>query len=205
MSQLNTGGRLILASASPRRRELLSKMGLTFAVRTSSVDERSIPADHPRTYALRCAYAKAMDVANGAEEGDLVLAADTIVTKEMVIYGKPKDEDEARSILRQLSFRTHQVITGVALAQVGRPNVELTSAETHVTFHNFTDAMIDAYVKTGSPMDKAGAYGIQDLDSRYLNHYDGEFTNVMGLPCSVVAKLLKPYLNSGIKLVIPSS
>ncbi|MGF1572585.1 MAG: Maf family protein [Sumerlaeia bacterium] len=203
MSQLITGGKLILASGSPRRKELLKKMGLQFEVRPPSVDESQIPADHPRTYALRCAYAKAMDVANAAEPGDIVLAADTIVTKEMVIYGKPKDADEARSILRQLSFRTHQVITGVAVAQAGKPNVQLNAAETSVTFHNFTDQMIEAYVQTGSPLDKAGAYGIQDLGPDYLNYYEGEYSNVVGLPCSLIAEMLEQYLPAGFNFEIP--
>lgn len=203
MSQLITGGTLILASGSPRRKQLLAQMGLEFEVRLPNVDENQIPADHPRTYALRCAYAKAMDVANSAEPGDIVLAADTIVTKEMVIYGKPVDADEARSILRQLSFRTHQVITGVAVVQVGKPSVQLNSGETHVTFNNLTDAMIDAYVKTGSPLDKAGAYGIQDLGPDFLNRFEGEYTNVVGLPCGVVAEMLEQYLPPGFNFQVP--
>ena len=200
MSQLISGGRLILASNSPRRKEILSAMGLQFEVIPAHVDERSIPADHPRTYAIRCAYMKALAVAAKAETGDLILAADTIVTKEMVIYGKPLDESEAFSILRQLSNRTHQVITGVALLSVGKSEVELHAEESHVTFHNFTDAMIRDYIATGSPMDKAGAYGIQDLDSKYLAGFQGDYTNIVGLPSALVAQMLQPHVSGNVKL-----
>lgn len=201
--KLNTGGQLVLASGSPRRRELLEEMGLEFRVQKSDVDESKIPADHPRTFAIRAAYAKAYDVAEKCNSGDIVLAADTVVTFKNIIYGKPAHEKEAAEILHALSGRTHQVITGFALAVVGKSDVQLDSCETNVIFLNLTEQQIDSYIKTGSPLDKAGAYGIQDLDNSYISGINGDYFNVVGLPCEKILNLLQPYLDQPEKIVTP--
>lgn len=184
---------LVLASASPRRRELLTAMGIAHRVVPSAVDETSIAADHPRTYAIRCAYAKALDVAARMPADTLVLAADTVVTRRAVLFGKPATEDEAFRILRSLSGESHEVITGVALARAGRAEVQLDSATTTVAFRPLTDGDIRSYIATGEPMDKAGAYGIQGIGGDFIERIDGDYYNVVGLPCTVVARLLESH------------
>ncbi len=182
---------IILASASPRRRELLIAMGIPHDVAPSTVDESLIAADHPRTFALRAAYAKAMDVARASEEGRWVLAADTVVTMNLILYGKPVDRDHARQILRVLSGQRHDVITAVALTCAGSPTAYLRAETTRVVFRELTEAEIDTYVATGEPMDKAGAYGIQGAGGELVSAIEGDYYNVVGLPCRVVAELLE--------------
>jgi septum formation protein len=176
---------LVLASASPRRAEILRAMAIPFEVMVSSVDESRIAADHPRTFALRAAFAKARDVAATLPEGRWVLAADTVVTRNLVLYGKPTDAAHA-----ELSNGPHQVITGVALAQSGSANTFLRAETTRVTFRPLTADEIRAYITTGEPMDKAGAYGIQGLGADLIAHLDGDYYNVVGLPSDVVIDLL---------------
>lgn len=184
---------IVLASASPRRRELLTAMGIAHRVVPSGVDETSIAADHPRTYAIRCAYAKALEVATRMPPDTLVLAADTVVTRRAVLFGKPASEDEAFRILRSLSGESHEVITGVALARAGRAEVQLDSATTSVTFRPLTDGDIRSYIATSEPMDKAGAYGIQGLGGDFIERIEGDYYNVVGLPCALVAQLLESH------------
>ncbi|MBI1292160.1 septum formation inhibitor Maf [bacterium] len=182
---------LILASASPRRREILDLMGIRFEVIPGNVDEKAVTADHPRTLALRLAYAKARAVAAQVEEDRWVLAADTVVTKNMVLYGKPDDREDAVRMLSELAGDTHEVITAVALAQAGRPTTFLRAASTRVTFHPMQAEQIAAYVDSGEPMDKAGAYGIQGLGGAFVAGIQGDYYNVMGLPCVEVRELLE--------------
>ncbi|CAN5469135.1 Maf family protein [soil metagenome] len=181
---------IILASASPRRTEILRAMGIPHEVRRSGVDESKITADHPRTFALRAAFAKALDVAAQVEPGRWVLAADTVVTRNLLLYGKPPNADHARRVLAQLSGETHEVITAVALAEAGAPNVLLRSVTTQVTFKPLFATDIAAYVATGEPLDKAGAYGIQGKGADLIAAIRGDYFNVVGLPCSAVAELL---------------
>jgi len=182
---------LILASASPRRRELLDEMQLSFEVRPSKVDEKEILADHPRTFALRAAYAKAQDVAGQCEEGAWVLAADTVVTRKMILYGKPESEADARRMLKSLSGETHQVITGLALAEAGTMKSYLRAVATRVVFRELSETDIDVYLATGEPFDKAGAYGIQGEGGSLINHIEGDYFNVVGLPCVALGELLE--------------
>lgn len=180
---------IVLASASPRRRELLSLMGIPFRVDPSSVDETTILADHPRTFALRAAFAKANDVAGKQAEGTWILAADTVVTLRMRLFGKPADDFDAERMLRTLSGQTHEVITGCALVSAGGNNSLLRAISTRVRFRELTDVDISRYLETGEPMDKAGAYGIQGAGGELVDEIEGDYFNVVGLPCEAVEEL----------------
>jgi septum formation protein len=185
--------RLILASASPRRQELLGLLGLPFEVIPSEVDEAALVGELgeqplPAEMARRLAEVKAADVAARHPDA-LVLGADTIVVLGDAILGKPVSPDDARRMLALLSGRTHQVITGVALRG---PGVGATDAvSTDVTFRELTPREIDAYVATGEPMDKAGAYALQGRAAVLIEGIRGDYTNVVGLPIPRLAILLR--------------
>ena len=177
----------ILASQSPRRRELLSRLGLEFEIITADIDETMDPGLSVRDAVAVVCEKKARAVGKD-HPGRLILSADTIVVVDDKILGKPHSEAEAKDMLRTLSGRTHCVMTAFCLWQDGR--VETHVEETHIRFKPLSDAEIDAYVATGSPMDKAGAYGIQDHASVFAEALEGDYNNVMGLPvCSVVKAL----------------
>lgn len=170
---------LVLASASPRRRDLLARLGLEFTVSPTDADE-TWPAGldlGPATQAVALRKARAV----AAPPGALVLAADTVVVLDGEVLGKPADPAEAAATLARLSGRTHEVVTGLALAVDGR---QTTAHETtRVTFATLTDAEVAAYVATGSPLDKAGSYGIQDdLGALLVERIEGDYFNVVGLP-----------------------
>ena len=179
---------LILASASPRRRHLLEGLGLDFTVAPSEADE-TWPALPPGPAAEEVALRKAHAV---AQPGALVLAADTVVVLDGEILGKPADAAEASATLSRLSGRTHTVVTGLALALDGR---EATAHETtRVTFAPLTDAEIAAYVATGSSLDKAGSYGIQDEGGAFLvSRIEGDYFNVIGLPLRRLYETLRTF------------
>jgi septum formation protein len=174
---------LILASASPRRRQLLEMLGIPVDVRPSQVPEVRKPGEGPRDYALRLAHDKATAV-----PGDLVLAADTIVVLDDELLEKPLDEDDAVRMLLRLQGRTHHVITAVAL-RAGATVFEAVDV-TAVTFRPAREGLLRAYVRTGEPMDKAGAYGIQGYGAVLVEGIDGDFFGVMGLPIRLVLDLL---------------
>jgi nucleoside triphosphate pyrophosphatase len=184
---------LVLASASPRRAELLTAAGIPFEIRPAHIDEAVRSAEDARTYASRVAFEKALAVAS-LIPGQPVLAADTVVVIDGQILGKPVDADDARRMLRLLSGRTHEVMTAVALiagnngdgtAKSG--SVSYTAVEvTAVEFVLLSKAEIDWYVATGEPSDKAGAYAIQGLASRYVTRIEGSYSNVVGLPVGLV-------------------
>ena len=180
---------LILASASPRRRELLTRAGYTFDIETSGVDEQRLHGESPDDYVVRIAVAKADAVSGGSEDNRLVLGADTIVVVDGEVLGKPRDTDDAVSMLQRLSGRTHEVLTGVAIVR----SVDRRTAvsRTRVTLVDLDDGAIGAYVATGEPMDKAGAYGVQGIASRFVDRIEGSYTNVVGLPISVVERLVR--------------
>lgn len=180
--------RLVLASASPRRAELLRAAGIEFDVLTANIDESLMPGELPEKYVRRLAEAKALAVAGRAGERP-ILAADTVVVIGDAVLGKPVDAEDARRMLRMLSGRAHEVMTGVALC-VGRGCfVEVPS--TTVEFAELTEAEIEWYVASGEPADKAGAYAIQGLASRYVTRVSGSYTNVVGLPVALVYDLCK--------------
>jgi len=180
---------LILASASPRRRELLERAGVCFEAAPVEVDERLGPDEAPEEAARRLAADKARAAA--ALHGDrFVLAADTLVVLDGRALGKPADEDEARAMLRALSGREHTVVTGYAAAAPGGEPLRIDSAETAVRFDELAERDIEWYVGTGEPMDKAGAYGIQGRAAALVQRVSGSYTNVVGLPLAEALALL---------------
>jgi septum formation protein len=184
---------IILASASPRRKELLRLLGLPFAVVPSEYEER-LPSSHPDPPALavRLATEKALQVAR-AQPHALVLGADTVVALGTQVYGKPADAADAARILGELSGKTHQVVTGVALvtAGPGTPEVRSFFSMTHVTFRELDLVEIAAYVGTQEPMDKAGAYAIQGCGALLIEGIHGDYPNVVGLPLAPLAAQLR--------------
>jgi septum formation protein len=184
--------RLILASQSPRRQELLQVLGQPFDVIPSDVDEAAAPNDlAPATLARWLAEQKAADVAR-RHPGAFVIGADTIVLLGDQVMGKPADLADARRMLRALSGATHRVITGIAVQREGPEPLHLADVvETEVTFRPLTDHEIEAYLLTGEPMDKAGAYAIQGYGALLAAGIRGDYPNIVGLPVSRLAELLR--------------
>jgi septum formation protein len=176
---------LILASQSPRRRELLATAGFQFTVRSRPVEEIRAPGESPVEYVRRLARAKAEAAckAHGSPE-EIVLGADTVVVLGDQVLEKPVDADDAREMLRALSGREHVVITGICLMYTDKVIVDHESTRVH--FVELTDGEIDAYVLSGEPMDKAGGYAIQGLASKFVDRIEGCYFNVMGLPLARV-------------------
>ncbi len=172
---------LILASASPRRAELLRELGMKFTVITSATEEAHHEDFTARELCLVNAYRKARAVAKLHPQA-LVLGADTLVYLGTTLYGKPADMDDARRMLRELAGHTHQVVTGVCLLQLGSHRSRLFAETTNVTFKPLTDAQISAYLAAIHPLDKAGAYAIQDQGDQIVERISGSFSNVVGLP-----------------------
>jgi nucleoside triphosphate pyrophosphatase len=175
---------LILASASPRRAELLRAAGIPFEVIIANIDESLVPGEGAEVYVRRIAEAKARAVAHQAN-GRVVLAADTVVVVADRILGKPVDRADAERMLQTLSGRRHSVLTAVTLG--GRTRL----ATTMVEFSVLSEKEIASYVESGEPMDKAGAYAIQGLASRFVTRIDGSYSNVVGLPVALVYEMLK--------------
>jgi septum formation protein len=179
--------RIILASASPRRAELLRAAGILFDVLPADVDETPREGEPPGAYVRRLAEDKARAVAANTRNYP-VLAADTTVVAEGQILGKPVDDDDARRMLRMLSGATHEVVTGVALVHGGHLDVHVET--TAVEFAEMTTDEIDWYIATGEPRGKAGAYAIQGCASRFITRIDGSYSNVVGLPMALVYEML---------------
>ena len=178
---------LILASQSPRRRELLGLTGLDFIVRVADIDETMDPAQAPCDEVARVSRMKALAVSR--EPGDVVIAADTIVVCEGKVLGKPKDEEDAFRILSLLSGRHHEVMTGMTVLRGGEI---ITHTEiTRIHFRDLLPDEIRAYIASGEPMDKAGAYGIQGGAALFCTHMVGDYYNVMGLPVCALGLRLK--------------
>jgi septum formation protein len=206
---------LVLASASPRRQELLRNAGIPFTVQPADIDETPLPGENPRECAERLARQKALAVWR-TRPRDVVLGADTIVVIDEVILNKPVDSTDAARMLRLLSGRTHEVITAVCVVSPAAPKSETThglgattqsmirfellttenrelrtgSESTHVTVSAIPEQEIQDYIATGEPMDKAGAYAIQGRASRWIPRIEGDYTNVVGLPVALVYQLL---------------
>ncbi len=178
---------LVLASQSPRRAEILRNAGIPFTIRAAEVDESLLEAERPGPYVRRLAEAKARAIDSAPDE--IVLAADTTVAILGEILAKPVDKADARRMLHLLSGRRHEVLTGICLRQ-GEHAIR-DQATTAVWFAPLTEAEIDDYVNSGEPMDKAGAYAIQGLGSRFVERIEGCYFNVMGLPISQVWRHLK--------------
>lgn len=178
---------LILASASPRRQQLLSTLGFAFEVQPANIDESPLPGESAPKHVLRLAREKA-----AAIQGDaVVLAADTIVVLQGQILGKPKDAEDASRMLWSLSGSTHEVLTAIAVRD-GTEEADWLSVST-VRFRELSGADVADYVATGEPLDKAGAYGIQGGAARFVEHLDGSYTGIMGLPLCQTEQLLRQF------------
>lgn len=184
---LDLAAPLVLASGSPRRRELLTSVGLTFTVRPADLDEVYRPGESPTDYVARLSMEKAAEV---ARRDEIVLAADTTVELDGRVLEKPVDHGDARRMLRELSGRTHHAHTGVTVRGTDGW-AETIVVSTAVTFVELTDAAIDWYVATGEAADKAGAYGIQGAAGAFVARVDGSVTNVIGLPLAETLALLR--------------
>ena len=181
--------RLILASASPRRAELLRQAGYDFTVDPADLDESVLPDEAAEAYVLRVAREKAFHVAGRQPRGAVVLGADTTVVVDGEILGKPADRDDAARMLRRLSGREHAVVTAVAVIASGIERSEVVT--TRVWMIALRDDQIEWYVETGEPDGKAGAYAIQGRAARFIDRIDGSWSNVVGLPIATVARLLE--------------
>lgn len=179
--------RVILASQSPRRRDLLNLIGIPHTVRPADIDETPLPGERPLTVVERLARAKARRIAMDEPEA-LVVAADTIVVIDDAILNKPVDASDARRMLRTLQGRRHDVYTAVCVTHGGREAAGV--EDTGVWFRELSDGAIDAYIATGEPMDKAGAYGIQGYGATIVERVDGDFFTVVGLPLVRLTRLL---------------
>jgi septum formation protein len=186
--------KLILASASPRRAEILRNAGLLFEIRKTGVDESRLADEPPGDYVRRLAVAKALSAAAEYRELDgeaLVLGADTVVVVDADILGKPASQDDARTMLRRLSGRVHEVHTGVALLRIPGTERRVVEEITRVHFASLTEQEIEGYIATGEPFDKAGAYAVQGIGGRYVTRIEGCYFNVMGLPLAKLWPFLR--------------
>lgn len=187
---------IILASKSPRRRELLSLLGLDFRVVTEDIDE-TVEETLPIIDEIkRLSQNKAKAVSGKVSPDDLIIAADTVVTLDGRVFGKPKDRAEAERMLKTLSGKTHEVITGVTVLSGGR--FETSAEVTKVTFRDLSDNEILAYIDTGDPFDKAGGYALQGVSCVFVSRISGDHFNVYGLPVSMLARMLRSF---GIKIL----
>jgi len=184
----------MLASASPRRQEMLRCLGLEFQVKAAAVDEKLLPTESPEEYVLRVSGEKAQAVSAALPES-WVVAADTIVVLGGEILGKPDNRATALAMLKRLSGRRHRVLTGFCVSSLKLKQVISQLAETEVCFNDLSDEALEAYVKTGDPLDKAGAYGIQSFGGVLVKEIIGSYTNVVGLP---LAELINELLRLGI-------
>ena len=187
LARMNTY-ELVLASGSPRRKTLLEEAGYTFRIVISDADEDMSSQMSPAEMATRNATLKAQAVIEQCSIHELAIGADTVVAIDGVIFGKPSNENDARKMLKALSGRTHQVITGVCIA--GKTTMQQFFETTNVTFKKLGDAEISAYIATGEPLDKAGAYGIQGKGGALVDHIDGDYDNVVGLPMAKLSHRL---------------
>lgn len=189
--------KIILASGSPRRRELMDREGFEFTVITSKAEENYDPSLPPQEIAQSLAKLKAQAVASALPAQDLedsiVIGADTIVALDGVIYGKPADASDACRMLRELSGKTHQVITGVCI--ICNKDAQAFAQSTNVNFKELSGIEIQEYVASGEPLDKAGAYGIQGLGGKLVDSIDGDFDNVVGLPIKTLAPKLRALMS----------
>ena len=185
--------KIILASASPRRRELLAQVGIPFEAVPGNIDEENAGlSGTPEQKTEQLAYMKAMAVASKLERG-LVLGADTIVVCDDEIFGKPRDEEDARRMLNKLKGREHKVVTGICLVDASSGRAQTDHEVTTVKFSEMTDREIDAYISSGEPYGKAGAYAIQGRAAIFVESLDGCYSNVVGLPLRRVYRLLKEF------------
>lgn len=191
--------KFVLASASPRRRELLGILGIEFAVVVSETDESSVSKElEPSLYVQELALLKAAATAKNTDKNSIVIGADTVVTLDGKILGKPADKDDAFDMLKALSGRGHEVYTGYCVMRRKDGLSVCKAIKTEVIFKNLTDEKIRRYIDTLEPMDKAGAYGIQGLGGLLVEKINGDYQNVVGLPISALAYTLENEFGIGI-------
>lgn len=181
--------KIVLASASPRRKKLLKKIIRKFRVSPSHFDESTLTARSPEAFAVKAAIAKARDAAL-KKRNSLVIGADTIVVLDKKILGKPKNKKEAAAMLKSLSGKTHKVITGIAIVDSETIKTHADLEVTKVKMRKVSDKTIQEYVSSGRPMDKAGSYGIQEIEEEFGISLKGDYNNVVGLPIGKLEKLL---------------
>lgn len=183
--------KIVLASQSPRRKELLGRMGLEFVTQASKIDESAFDGLAARELVATLSREKAQWIARQMDGETLVIGADTVVVRDGAALGKPKDAEDAVAMLLSLSGRDHQVCTGVTVCRGDRVLTQV--EETQVTFRDLTEAEVRQYVSTGEPMDKAGAYGIQGLGGLLVEGIRGDYSNVVGLPVCCLGQMLKDF------------
>ena len=179
---------IYLASKSPRRKELLERMGLEFTVRAVNTNETMDPFRHPSDEVARVSLEKAKAVQPHCMPDDIIISADTIVVCDSLVMGKPHSESEAFSMLRRLSGRDHQVMSGLTVLH--GDDCENLTVTTTLRMRTLSDEEIRAYIATGEPMDKAGSYGIQGYGAIFVDHLEGDYFSVMGLPLCALARML---------------
>jgi len=185
--------KIILASASPRRKELLEKMGLEFEIITSDVEENIENGPYSKELVENLALEKALDVSRQVKTPALIIGADTVVVIDGIILGKPKDKYDAVRILGLLSGRTHTVVTSIAIIDTKKNTKTVESVESKVTFKKLSLKEVEDYIATGEPMDKAGAYGIQGYASSFITSICGCYTNVVGISTYKLSEMLKKF------------
>lgn len=185
---------IILASASPRRKEILENTNIKFDIISSSIEELILGGESPCQMVMRLAFEKGIDIAS-KHKSDLVISADTIVVLDDNVLGKPKDEEEARQMISNLSGRTHQVITGISLINLENNKKIIDYVISNVKFKKLSKDDINDYIKTKESLDKAGAYGIQGYGAILVEEIQGDYFNIVGLPISKLSDLLKKHFN----------
>lgn len=185
---------IILASASPRRKEILENTNVKFKIMASSIEELTLEGESPCQMVMRLAFEKGIDIAS-RQKSDLVISADTIVVLDNTVLGKPKDEIEARKMITSLSGRTHQVITGISLINLDNNKKIIDYVISNVKFKNLSEEDINDYIRTKESLDKAGAYGIQGYGALLVEEIQGDYFNIVVLPISRLSDLLKKYFN----------
>ncbi|MTI48516.1 Maf family nucleotide pyrophosphatase [Sporosalibacterium faouarense] len=186
--------KLILASSSPRRKDLMSRFNIDIEVSSSNIEEKIRENEIPEQIVMSLAFQKAQDVADRYNNNEIILAADTIVYKDKVL-GKPDNEEEAMDMLMSLNGKEHLVLTGICLIQVGTLKKVVSYSKTRVKFRNLSQEKLKRYLSTGEYKDKAGSYGIQGYGSILVDWIEGSYSNIVGLPISKVDYLLEKYFD----------
>ena len=186
--------KIVLASGSPRRKEILENMNLKFDIIKSEIEETIVENESPEELVKRLSYEKAHDIASKNLDS-IVIGADTIVVLNNNVLGKPKDEDEAFNMLKQMSGKEHDVITGISILCLGLKKEINDYCVSKVKFKNLSDEDIYSYIETGECMDKAGAYGIQGLGGLFVEYIKGDYFNIVGFPISSASEIFKNYFN----------
>lgn len=185
---------IILASASPRRKEILENASVKFEVMASCIEELTLDGESPCQMVMRLAFEKGMDIAS-RKKSDLIISADTIVVIDNTVLGKPENDIEARKMITSLSGRTHQVITGISLINLDNNKKIIDYVISNVKFKNLSEEDINDYIRTKESLDKAGAYGIQGYGALLVDEIQGDYFNIVGLPISRLSDLLKKHFN----------